>query len=84
LEHVAFHRGERVSVRLSAAEMAHLERVMKKTGLTNISETVRFLINMSKLQTEGSTTVYPNPEALINWLEDQGLIVRVNNRRGEA
>jgi len=71
-------RRHRIVVRLGDSEMEHLRKVMEKTGLRNISETVRFLINMNKLHMEGVTAIYPNPEALLSWFEEQGLIIITN------
>lgn len=40
----AYFRGNRVGTRLSKLEMEKLKDIMNDLGLTNLSETVRFLI----------------------------------------
>jgi len=71
-------------VRLSEAEKQYLDKVQQQAGLTNTSETLRFIINMSKLTTEGKLAVYPDPNAFIAWMESQGIIKRVNPNRNEG
>lgn len=42
---VAYFRGNRVGTRLSDSEFKKLQEIMNEYGQTNLSETIRFLIN---------------------------------------